>query len=126
MADAVTGRCKCGEIEYRGNLADVPMFQCYCRDCQQLTGTGHSEMVPLMRDSFEVTGALRVFEMKGDSGKSTFSGFCPECGSQILRRSERSLERVYVHAASLDDPSLHNPTLKIYTDSAQDWDKPEA
>ena len=125
MGEIVSGGCKCGQLGYQGALAEVPMFRCYCRDCQQLTGTGHSDMVPLLRDGFEVTGEMKVFEMKGGSGKSTFSGFCPDCGSQIMRRSVRSSERVYVHAASLEDPAIYQPKLFIYKESAQPWDMPE-
>ena len=43
MAKKISGRCKCGQIAYSGELVDAPMFRCYCRDCQQLTGAGHSE-----------------------------------------------------------------------------------
>ncbi|WP_425441412.1 GFA family protein [Ruegeria halocynthiae] len=53
------------------------MFRCHCRDCQQLTGSGHSEMVPLVAKSLSIGDALKTFEMTGGSGRSTFSGFCP-------------------------------------------------
>ena len=125
MADSVSGRCKCGQLSYQGKRSDVPTFRCYCRDCQQLTGTGHTEMVPMQAAGFQISGELREFEMAGGSGQSTFSGFCPNCGSQILRRSVRSGDRLYVHAASLDDPTVYQPENLIYTESAQPWDKPE-
>ncbi|MEY1557091.1 GFA family protein [Yoonia sp. R2331] len=99
------------------------MFRCHCRDCQQLTGTGHSEMVPLERNTFQIDGPYKTFEMQGGSGQSTFSGFCTNCGSQLTRRSERSNDRIYAHASSLDDPGRHAPTRSIYIDAAQPWDQ---
>lgn len=98
------------------------MFRCHCRDCQQLTGTGHAEMVPLIAESFALSGPFTVYEMTGGSGRSTYSTFCQTCGSQLVRRSARMSDRVYVHAASLDDPSIYAPEKSIYADAAPCWD----
>ncbi len=73
MPDTFLGGCKCGLVRYSGMRADAPMFRCHCRDCQQLTGSGHSEMVPLIRESFEdggVRSGLDVFRAlsQGASG----------------------------------------------------------
>lgn len=122
MKDEVLGGCKCGLVRYRGIRADVPMFRCHCRDCQQLTGTGHSEMMPLIAESVTINEECKTYEMVGGSGKLTYSGFCPNCGSQLTRRSERMSDRIYVHAASLDDPSHYSPAKSIYADAAQSWE----
>lgn len=79
-------------------------------------------MMPLVAKTFTISDALKIYEMEGGSGRSTFSGFCPDCGSQILRSSEKMSDRVYVHAASLDDPSRYAPARSIYSDAAQPWD----
>ncbi|WP_367276775.1 GFA family protein [uncultured Roseobacter sp.] len=99
------------------------MFRCHCRDCQQLTGSGHSEMMPLALDSFSITNTCKTYRMTGGSGQSTFSGFCPNCGSQITRNSQRMSDRIYVHASSLDDPGKYAPEKSIYPNSAQVWDE---
>ncbi len=123
MPDQLSGGCKCGQVRFQAVRFDAPMFRCHCRDCQQLTGTGHSEMVPLDLSSFAVNGPYKIYEMQGRSGRSTFSGFCSDCGSQLTRRSERSSDRIYAHASSLDDPSWYKPERSIYTDAAQPWDQ---
>ncbi|MEM9577086.1 MAG: GFA family protein [Pseudomonadota bacterium] len=125
MEEKISGGCKCGAIRYTGERTDVPMFRCYCRDCQQLIGTGHSEMMPLVAGTFEVEGTPTVYRMKGRSGRSTWSSFCSACGSPLTRRSERMADRIYVHAASLDDPRQYTPSRSIYADAAQPWDMPE-
>ena len=122
MAKTVEGGCKCGLIRYQGTLADFPMFRCHCRDCQQLTGSGHADMVPLIAERFAATADPKISEMTGGSGRSTFSGFCPNCGSQLTRQSERGKERIYVHAGTLDDPSIYQPQKSIYTEGAPEWD----
>jgi hypothetical protein len=81
-------------------------------------------MMPLTALSFSVDGTLKEYEMTSASGRSTWGGFCADCGSPLTRRSERSPERVYVHAGSLSSPANYAPTLVIYEDSAQPWDLP--
>ena len=122
MTEQITGGCKCGLVRYEGTRLDVPMFRCHCRDCQQLTGSGHSEMMPLVDESFVIGNACKTYEMLGGSGQPTYSDFCPNCGSQLTRRSNLMNDRVYVHASSLDDPGKYKPEKSIYSDSAQSWD----
>ena len=124
MGDKVTGGCKCGNIRYEGETAEGTPFRCYCRDCQHLTGTGHSEMFPLVTASFTLTGSATEYQMTGDSGQPTWSRFCPKCGSPLTRQSNRMKHMVYVHAASLDDPGRYTPGMVLYATSAQPWDEP--
>ena len=123
MGELVTGGCKCGLVRYQGVRIDAPMFRCHCRDCQQLTGGGHSEMIPLDITTFAIGDACRIFEMAGGSGQPTFSGFCPGCGCPLTRRSTRMSDRIYVHAGSLDAPGSYSPEQSIYASDAQAWDR---
>ena len=123
MTERLVGGCKCGLVRYEGTPLRAPMFRCHCRDCQQLTGAGHSEMLPLAIDDFSINAECKTYEMLGGSGQPTFSGFCPNCGSQITRNSSRMSDRIYVHAASLDDPSQYKPEKSIYSGAAQSWDE---
>ena len=123
MSERLSGGCKCGSVRYEGTRLDVPSFRCHCRDCQQLTGSGHSEMMPLTLEGFTISDTCKTYEMSGGSGKSTYSGFCPTCGSQITRNSQRMSDRIYVHASSLDDPGKYKPEKSIYPNSAQVWDE---
>lgn len=123
MTERLNGGCKCGLVRFEGTRLDAPMFRCHCRDCQQLTGSGHSEIVPLAIADFSISDACKTYEMMGGSGQSTFSGFCPNCGSPLTRNSVRMRDRIYVHASSLDDPGKYDPEKSIYPDSAQVWDE---
>jgi len=82
MAERVVGGCKCGHVRYEGIRHSAATFRCHCRDCQKLTGSGHSEMLPLEIDTFSISETCKVFEMQGGSGQPTYSGFCPNCGSR--------------------------------------------
>jgi len=67
------------------------------------------------------TGESKYYEVKGESGHTFSRGFCPECGSPVLVKPARP-EFIGVWAASLDDPSWVQPTMDIWTVSAQPWD----
>ena len=123
MTDVLVGGCKCGLVRFMGTRLNAPMFRCHCRDCQQLTGSGHANMVPLELAGFSIGETCKTYEMTGASGRSTFSGFCPNCGSPLTRNSERMRDRIYVHASALDDPTEYEPEKSIYADAAQAWDK---
>lgn len=122
MTKTITGGCKCGRVRYSGEKADASMFRCHCRDCQQLTGAGHSSMIPLVKESFALSETCSIFQMTGRSGGATYSGFCPNCGSQLMRRSDKMRDLVYVHAASLDDPTAYRREATYHADAAQAWD----
>jgi len=97
------------------------MFYCHCRDCQRASGGGHSTVVYVPMSGFKVTkGELRHYYTPSVRGGQNKRGFCAACGSRISGgESERGIG---LNAASLDDPSLFQPTFDIFTDDAQPWD----
>jgi len=51
------------------------------------------------------------------------SGFCPTCGSPILKKSSGYPELLFINAATLDDPSLFKPQKVVWIISGkQPWD----
>ena len=47
---------------------------------------------------------------------------CPECGSPLTLLEPHRPKLIFIQASSLDDPSVHSPTMDIFTKSAQRWD----
>jgi len=64
------------------------MFQCHCRDCQKFTGSAFAAVIGLPKSAVTVTGALKGFTKRGDSGKPTERLFCPECGASVMDEAE--------------------------------------
>jgi hypothetical protein len=122
MSNRITGGCACGAVRYESNGAAEYSFHCHCRRCQRATGGGHASAFALPHDKVELTGEIKYFEQKADSGYATLSGFCPSCGSPISSETARAPERLYLHAATLDDPSIFQPTFVVFEEAAQPWD----
>lgn len=120
--DIYQGGCACGAVRYSSKQAPQFSFHCQCRNCQRVTGTGHSSLLMLTLSAVSVTGKLKFYEQPTDDGNISSSGFCPQCGSPVLSKSSGYPEIVFVHAASLDDPSVFKPQKVVWSSRKQHWD----
>jgi len=98
------------------------MGNCHCRDCQKASGGAYEPDIGLPAAALKITGPVKYYETKADSGNMLSRGFCPECGASLFGRTSAVPDLAMITAGSLDDPSLYKPTLDIFTASAQPWD----
>jgi hypothetical protein len=122
MAKKLSGGCGCGAVRYEGEAEPVAMFNCHCRDCQRANGSAYAPLTGVAKVAIQINGELRFHRLVADSGWGIERGFCPTCGSQILLRADRAPDNLFLHAGSLDDPSVHRPGRDIFTAAAQPWD----
>jgi hypothetical protein len=122
MTTRFAGGCTCGAVRYECSAKPVMAFNCHCRDCQRATGGGYVPALIVRRDAMTVTGEVRYFGVKGDSGQILSRGFCPTCGSRLFGKPDFKPELMAIMAGTLDDPSMHKPAMNIYATSAQPWD----
>ena len=122
MERNVAGGCACGAVRYEFGADPVTMLNCHCRDCQRAGGSGYAAIVVVPEAAVRMRGVLRYHWTVGNSGRAVERGFCPACGSHVAVKLERLPDILGLHAASLDDPTLHKPALDIFTASAQPWD----
>jgi hypothetical protein len=119
--DGFSGGCACGSVRYEAGAA-VLMMNCHCRDCQRASGSAYAAFVVVPKDSFRSSGMLHSYECIGGSGKKIRRRFCPACGSPVVIEVDAAPGIVALLAGSLDTPSLHDPSMDIFTASAQPWD----
>ena len=122
MPTKFTGGCLCGRVRYECSADPFFMGNCHCRDCQKATAGAYEPDIGLPAAALKVTGAVKYYDKKADSGNTLSRGFCPECGSSLLEKTSAMPDLEMITAGSLDDPSLYKPTLDIFTSSAQPWD----
>ena len=123
MTTAVwNGGCACGAVRYECSAEPILSFNCHCRDCQLASGSAFGSFPVVWADSFRLlAGEPKFYRKMSDTGRPMLRGFCSECGSPLIIRAPYRPKIVFIHAASLDDPSSHKPTTDIFTDSAQPW-----
>lgn len=120
----LSGGCACGNVHYEFDGELAMAVHCHCRDCQRSSGSGSAAVFAISRDKIKLTGKTSAYQYKGDSGKAVARHFCPNCGSPLFSDVEILPDLLFVRIASLDDPSQIRPSMHIYCDSSQVWDRP--
>ncbi len=117
-----TGQCLCGAVHYEVDIPEKPVYAglCHCRDCQRYTGTAFASSVMVAKADMKLEGDLKFFGVETERGSVMERGFCPDCGSNVLCRSDAWPDMYVLSAGTLDDPSIYQPRMNIFTRSAMD------
>lgn len=116
------GGCMCGAVRYECSAAPLFMGNCHCRDCQRASGSAYNPAIGVPRGAVKMTGEVKYYECKAESGNMTQRAFCANCGSRLFSYPPFAPDLMVLVASSLDDPSIFQPTMDIFTSSAQPWD----
>jgi hypothetical protein len=119
----MTGRCLCGNVTFTADGDAVVTAVCHCTDCQRQTGNPFSVIVGVPREAFNVEGdTLASYSTVGtDHGAETQRNFCSACGSPVFSVAGAMPEMVFIKAGALDDASWLEPSVEVWTGSAQPW-----
>ena len=122
MDAPLTGGCQCGVVRYECSAEPIFTGNCHCRECQKASGGAYVPAIGIPTDALKITGAVKYFESRADSGHTVSRGFCAVCGGRLFGKSAGMPGITAIMAGSLDDPSRFKPAMDIYTSSAQPWD----
>ena len=112
----------CGAVQYETSAEPVLSFICQCRDCQKITGSGHSAEFAVPVSSVSISGEVKFYKMESDHGNTVNSGFCPTCGNPIYKQTSGYPALLFFHAATLEKPELFKPQQVFWVSSGQPWD----
>jgi len=117
----ISGGCLCGKVRFTANGDAAFVGVCHCRNCQRESGSAFAVVLGFPAAAVSIQGGVKTYTDTGDSGKSYYRKFCPECGSSIASEPELMPGMILLQAGVLDDPSMVKPAMQIYCDSAQPW-----
>ena len=60
MKQSLTGGCACGAIRYECKEAPEFCVICQCRQCQRISGSGHSAQFAVNAETATVQGILNI------------------------------------------------------------------
>ncbi len=120
----VTGGCLCGATRYRAVGPAKFSIKCFCTDCQKVTGTGGAPQMAVDAATLTITGNLKLFDAKAESGSDIAFGFCGDCGSPLTKSTTRAPDMTFLYAGSLDNPSDFPEPKPVFESSRPAWDKP--
>jgi hypothetical protein len=119
----MTGGCLCGAVRYEAGGEPAWAAICYCRDCQRASGSGCMPVIGVLRRDMRVTGETASFGVPAASGVIATRHFCPACGSLVFGGLDGPPEETMsIYVGTLDDPSIFNPGIAIFTRHRQPWD----
>lgn len=118
----VEGGCYCKSVRYRAEGEPMIKAECFCRECQYITG-GNSVLIMAMPSAgFEITKGQASAYAREDLKNPVSREFCPKCGTHILTRAPGFEVAVILKVGSMDDPSLFGgPTSAHFACDAQSY-----
>ena len=116
-----TGRCACGKVTLEIASEPIGTRQCWCRQCQRLTGGGPTHNAMFRVDDVKIEGDLASSDWLAESGNTLTHWFCPSCGTPVYAQSSAYLYRMTIRMGVLDEPHGLKPQVVIWTDDAPEW-----
>jgi hypothetical protein len=113
----LSGHCLCGAIHFNADTDIKLMANCHCSDCRAATGAAYGTLVFVDSESLNISGEVKTFKHKADSGSDMEKLFCPNCGSQLFGRNSNRPGAVSIRAGVLDQTSEIKPAVNVYLDS---------
>ena len=111
---SIEGGCYCKQVRYE-ITGDIGMkIQCFCRECQYITGGSPLLTFGVPTDAFKIaSGELKDFA-RDDLERPVTRQFCPNCGTHIASIAMPGM--VLVKTGTLDDRThFDGPQMAIFT-----------
>ncbi|NJM51500.1 MAG: GFA family protein [Sphingomonadales bacterium] len=102
----VEGGCYCKAVRYKAEGEPIMKAECFCRECQYITGGGNLLVMAMPAAGFELTkGEVKNFT-RSDLDHAVTRQFCENCGTHLFTRAP-GFDAVIIKVGSMDDPSLY-------------------
>lgn len=121
MTVPFSGGCACRAIRYVCSAPPIAMLNCHCQDCQQSSGAPFASGFIVAGSHMAIHGTPKTYAVRAASGRIATRSFCADCGSPLFAQGEANADFMSVRFSTLDDASEFQPTLDIWTASAQAW-----
>ena len=115
------GGCLCGALRYEAEGTPNYMGHCYCEDCRKASGSGFIPFIGFAASAVRFSGQTLKFKSQAANGGEATRNSCPVCGSLVFGGEVGKDTSVHIYAGTLDDPSLFQPTVAIFTRGRPDW-----
>ena len=118
---AYTGSCACGAVTATISGEPVAVRQCWCRQCQRLSGGSATTNAMFATSEVALAGTLTRNSYVAASGNTLTQSFCGTCGTPVMGESSARPHFQTLRIGFLDDAAGLAPTVAIWTDDAPAW-----
>ena len=117
----ITGGCYCKQVRYRAVGPALLKAECYCRECQFISGGGAMMVMAVPNEGFAIEGETRGYA-RDDWPNAVTRVFCTKCGTHVLTRAPGFPQGVILKVGSLDDPAVFGtPDFAAWAQDAQPY-----
>lgn len=115
----IRGSCLCGAVSFEYTPPSLWAAHCHCRICQRAHGAAFVTWVGVPAERVTWTGAetLRWFA----SSPGAERGFCSQCGSPLVFRSERWPGELHFARAGFIGEIDREPAVHVFFESHVHW-----
>ena len=119
----IDGGCDCGRVRYRMLTAPLVVHCCHCRWCQRETGSSFALNAMIEADRVVDLGdEPEIILTPSSSGSGQRIARCPDCKVAVWSHYSGSGPLTkFVRVGTLDDPTLLEPDVHVFTASKQPW-----
>ena len=123
----VEGGCYCGALRYKANGNALFKGNCFCRECQYISGGAQNVVMGVQEAGFAYTKGTPKGFTRSDLNNPVTREFCPDCGTHVLARSPAMPGALMLKVGTLDDPAVfESAQMSIFTADKQPFhDVPE-
>lgn len=114
----VTGRCRCGAIQYEAEGEPVYSALCHCSDCRKSAGAPMVGWALFPENKVRITGEPKLYR----SSEDVFRHFCGTCGTGLFYGNPVTFPgMIDIQTATLDDQSAFPPAIHVQWAEAAPW-----
>jgi hypothetical protein len=121
MSENIEGSCACGAVTVRSQEKAKSLCVCHCIDCQKFSGSTYAANVFFSKDAVEVTGEVRSYTSKADSGNDLVRSFCPVCSVVVTLAPMVVPHVLVIPLGVLADRDQYSPKMELFTDRKLPW-----
>ncbi len=117
----IKGACQCGQVTYELLAAPAMVAACHCRECQKLSTSAFSLTAFVDSKNIRFQGEMAEWQRPADSGNISAAKFCTNCGNRLYHYNPAEPDSIKLKPSTLEDTSILNPAIHIWTSEKQDW-----
>ena len=109
------GGCYCGAVRYATEGDALFKGECFCRECQYVSGGGPNIVMGVPEAGFSYSkGAPQDFQ-RSDLENPVTRQFCGECGTHLLAKAPTLPGVLLLKVGTLDEPAqFGGPQMAIF------------
>ena len=116
----VIGAGLCGSVKFAATLPSLWCAHCHCHMCQRFHGAPLVTWVGFAEEGFRITVGENTLRWYASSPVAQ-RGFCGDCGSSMLFKSEKWPDEMHVCLPNIQDPIDRQPEGHAHYGSHVDW-----